>query len=296
MNIADATAGLPTRKGPRKDPTSKPVPDAIADVLVIVRILLAYGRQLSETLEQRATGRGFSVIAQFFGTARVSVILARLSRGILRAIALERVLLARAARGRDLVRFQPRWRPGEREAQPAGQQQKDDQQQGEKKPPVRRPAPEPLPEFPTLEQLVEDTRRHPTGRAIADICRDLGVASDLCEGWFGTVLYQAIDWYRGNFYKYYKDILARKIEFSKEWDQDNKARFDWPEPTREGIHRVLGFFIGENVLAPGPAPLLPGLAEAATGPAAGATGPAAGATALIAMLATGPAAVATGPP
>src|SRR5487761_2581401 len=98
MPAPDPTAGLSTPQGPKPDRAGKPVPEGIAAVLVLVRILLEYGRHLAETLEHRAAARSFSVIARYFGTARVPFLLARLSRGILRAMALERVLLARAAR------------------------------------------------------------------------------------------------------------------------------------------------------------------------------------------------------
>src|SRR5487761_2477295 len=118
MNPADATAGLSPPPDPSPDRAQKPVPQNIADVLTLLHILLAYGRHLAATLEHRAAVRGFSVIAQFFGTARVPAILARLSRGILRVMALERVLLARAARGRDLV-FLERRTYAAREPQPA---------------------------------------------------------------------------------------------------------------------------------------------------------------------------------
>src|SRR5487761_2056975 len=123
MPTPDATAGLSPPQGPKQDRAGKPVPEGIAAVLVLVRILLEYGRHLAETLEHRAAARSFSVIAQYFGTARVPFILARLSRGILRAMALERVLLARAARGRDLVVFQPRWRAEPTAPPPAPQPQ-----------------------------------------------------------------------------------------------------------------------------------------------------------------------------
>src|SRR5487761_2441822 len=118
MNDADATAGLSPPPDPSPDRAQKPVPQNIGDVLTLLHILLAYGRHLAATLEHRAAARGFSVIAQFFGTARVPAILARLSRGILRVMALERVLLARAARGRDLV-FLERRTYAAREPQPA---------------------------------------------------------------------------------------------------------------------------------------------------------------------------------
>ena len=261
MTTADTTAGLPPHPGPKQDRPTKPVPEGIAAVLVIVRILLEYGRHLTATLEHRAAARSFSVIAQFFGTARVPVILARLSRGILRAMALERVLLARAARGRDLVFFQPRWR-AERAAPPPAPQPP-----AEQTPPKPRPVRAELPEFPTLEQLQADIRRRPIGHAIADICRDLGVSPSLCESRFNTVLYQAIAWYRGNFPKYYKEIRSREIEFAAEWDRDGTRALDWPEQTRDGIRRILGFFIGEEPVSPFPPSVPPGLLQAvATGP------------------------------
>jgi hypothetical protein len=236
------------------------VPEGIAAVLAILRILLAYGSHLQATLEHRATARSFSTIAQFFGTACVPAILARLSRGILRAMALERVLLARAARGRDLVASGPRW-PTQRVAQPA-------LQAAEPPPPPKpRPVRAELPEFPTLEQLETEIRRRPIGHAIADICRDLGVSPCLCEGSFWNALYDAITWYRGNFHKYYGEIRNREIQFAAEWDTDRTRRFDWPDQTREGLRRVLGCFIGEPLDDPAPPCMPTGVAAAvATGP------------------------------
>ena len=260
MPAPDPTAGLPTPQGPQPDRAGKPVPEGIAAVLVLVRILLEYGRHLAATLEHRATARSFSVIAQFFGTAQVPAILARIARGILRATALEHVLLARAARGRDLVVLQPRWR-AEPAAPPALQQPPAPQ------PPKPRPARPELPEFPSLEQLETEIRRRPIGHAMADICRDLGISPSLCEGRFWTALYCAIAWYRGNFPKYYKDIHGRELDFAAALDRDRTLALDWPEQTRDGIRAILGFFIGEEPVSPFPPSMPPGLlAAAATGP------------------------------
>jgi hypothetical protein len=60
--------------------------ERIAFLLHAVGILLGYGRPLPGTVQQRAAAPNF----------------AHLNRGILRATALERVLLARAASGRDI--------------------------------------------------------------------------------------------------------------------------------------------------------------------------------------------------
>ncbi len=93
------------------------MPERIAGLLRVVRILLAYGRHLTDTVAQRAAAPSFTSIAACFGTLNLSVILAHLRRGLLRAAALERVLLARAASGRDIEFAAARIRP--RGSQPA---------------------------------------------------------------------------------------------------------------------------------------------------------------------------------
>src|SRR6202789_4166579 len=110
-------AGLATLPDPPKDRPAKPVPERIAAMLSIVAVLAEYGRHLAETIEHRAIWRGFATIAQFFGTATMPVILAHIQRGLMRAIALERLLLRRATRGRDLAILARRMR-GERAAEP----------------------------------------------------------------------------------------------------------------------------------------------------------------------------------
>src|ERR1700679_1527569 len=89
---------------------ARTIPARIAALLHTVRIMLGFGRHLAATVQHRSVSPGFNVIAACFGTRRLYAILAHLERGILRAKALEHVLLARAARGRD-IRFAV---PGER--------------------------------------------------------------------------------------------------------------------------------------------------------------------------------------
>ncbi len=81
---------------------ARSIPSRIAALLHTVRILLGYGRHLAETAPHRSASTDFNAVASCFGTGRVCAILAHLQRGILRATALERVLLERAARGRDI--------------------------------------------------------------------------------------------------------------------------------------------------------------------------------------------------
>src|SRR6202034_2887215 len=96
---------------PQSDPPGRTMPARIAAVLHTVRIMLGFGRHLAETAKDRSAKTDFNAIAACFGTSRLSAILAHLQRGLLRAAALERVLLARAARGQDICFTVPRERP-----------------------------------------------------------------------------------------------------------------------------------------------------------------------------------------
>src|SRR5579862_1217830 len=85
-----------------QDNSASSLPNNIAVILHAACILLDYGRHLIDTVRHRATAPNFNAIAACFGTANLATILAHLNRGILRAAALQRVLLARAATGQDI--------------------------------------------------------------------------------------------------------------------------------------------------------------------------------------------------
>src|SRR6202000_3012741 len=87
---------------PPQDHPATTLPHNISVLLHAVGILLNYGRHLIDTVRQRATAPNFNAIAACFGTGNLATILAHLNRGILRCVALERILLARAATGRDI--------------------------------------------------------------------------------------------------------------------------------------------------------------------------------------------------
>src|SRR5215469_5244734 len=87
---------------PPRDNSAPTTPNNIVFLLHAARILLGYGRHILDTLRPRAAAPSFNAIAACFGTANLATIVAHLNRGMLRAYALERVLLARAATGRDI--------------------------------------------------------------------------------------------------------------------------------------------------------------------------------------------------
>src|ERR1700744_6108667 len=115
MQRATATPCPASPPDPQPDPpgqtmSGRTMPARIAAMLHTVRVLLGFGRHLAETAKHRSAGTDFNAIAVSFGTSRLYAILAHVQRGLLRAAALERVLLARAARGRDIQFVFPRER------------------------------------------------------------------------------------------------------------------------------------------------------------------------------------------
>jgi hypothetical protein len=244
-------------------------PERIAGLLRVVRILLGYGRHLADTVTHRATAPSFTSIAACFGTINLSVILARLHRGILRAAALERLLLARAAAGRDIEFTAPRTRGGDSRPaptnQPAGQ------------PAPRSAAPRPPRRFPwiesdgshipTPEEVERQVRRRPLGRTIVDICLDLAVMPGLCTGPFWNELFEIMQCYGGSIAALMRERCRREEVFDREQDGRPRQGWDWLRPGRDMVRQALGFFIGEEPVFPSSPPCaLAPAAALATGP------------------------------
>ncbi len=188
--------------------------------------------------------------------------LAHIQRGLMRAAALERMLLRRAARGRDLA-ILPRRMRDRRAAEPAAPQAEPAAEeatgpQPAEAPPAQQPAPAPfrrslmeevlsLDTLPSMAQLEAEVRRRAIGQSIVDICRDLGVFPGPCEGVFWDKLFLAIHWYRGNLGNMVVEMRRREKRFDDEhWKHPNLAL---PEETKEGIRRVLGFLFPRRCLA-----------------------------------------------
>jgi hypothetical protein len=226
------------------------MPASIAALLHTVRILLGFGRHLAETAKHRSASTDFNAIAACFGTGRVYAILAHLQRGILRAIALENVLLARAARGRDIHFAAPRERAAAPPATPADPPpEQSAEAQATRKPVARpsRPAGWNDPELfmPTLEELEAQVRRRPLGRTLVDICLDLAVVPGFCTGPFWNTLFDSIRLRGGSIATLMREKTRREEAFCREQDGKPGSNWDWQKMGREALRRVLGFFIGE---------------------------------------------------
>ncbi len=168
MSAASIAAALPDRPGSPPEPprdlaaASAPAPSPTGRLFGLVRKLIDYGKDLAHTLQQRTADTTLFTIARHFGTRDIALILARITRGLLLANALEARLVRRPVREvavPALLRAAPDRM--QRTAPPAA-------------PCAGRAASE-LPLVPTAQQIAAALRHQPVGAVIADICRDLGI-------------------------------------------------------------------------------------------------------------------------
>ena len=264
----------PVSSDPTPDRTGEPVaaatiPQRLAALLNVVRVLLGHGRRLVETVPERAANVEFAALAGVCGTYTLATILARLQRGILRAMALERYLLARAAKGREIGFVYARERrPAKPAAEPSvgepasgepasdGPGDRDEPGDDEKAP--KRPAfdPDDL-RIPTPEELDGEVRRRPLGRTILSICMDLAVIPSFCTGPFWNQIFDTLNNYGGSFTTLFKIREYRETSFQKERDKKPDTwSFAWKFPPPETVRQVLGYMIGEAVISDPFDPLL----------------------------------------
>ena len=231
---------------PAQDHPTPTLPNNIEVVLHAICILLGYGRHLLDTIRLRAAAPNFNAIAACFGTDNLSTIVAHLTRGILRAVALQRVLLARAATGKDIEFVAPRTKaqPDEHPAVPL---------------PAREPASwpsrpagwnDPKLFMPTLQDLERQARHRPIGRTIHDICLDLAVVPGFCHSAFWNELFDIMTYFGGSIDRLMRQKARRRDTFSKELDKRRDANWDWLNMSRDALRQVLGFFIGEIPVNP----------------------------------------------
>jgi hypothetical protein len=176
-------------------------PSRSGRLLTLVRKLIDYGKQLADTLRQRAVPNDATDLARSFGTSDLTLILARITQGLLRAGLLQEKITRTAAR-LD-AEPQPKPAPSPRspralpcEAQPPSPRAAQTQQPADTDPR--------LANLPTPEQFAAKVRRQPFGAVLADICRDLGIAPSH-PLW--DELHRAINEYGGSYIRLVMDRL-----------------------------------------------------------------------------------------
>ena len=165
-----AAAATTPDPGQDRAAASPEKPGRAAGLLSLLRRLIDYGKEIAQTLQQRAADVEPVYLALRFDTADVALILARISRGLRLAAGLE-------AR---LVSHPPQEKPPIPTGAPIGTST------GAASPrPPRTAPPAPrrarlaedprLAALPSAEEIAAECRRRPIGAVIADICRDLGI-------------------------------------------------------------------------------------------------------------------------
>jgi hypothetical protein len=139
-------------------------PTSTGRLLRLVRALIEYGRQLATTLQQRTASTNLTDITRNFGTIDIGEILARITRGLLRAAALE----ARLDRRRPPRHAAPAAISAPSHRQPRTAPHLD---------PCASAAEPRIVHLPTPAEIAAQVRRRPIGAVLADICRDLGITT-----------------------------------------------------------------------------------------------------------------------
>ena len=259
MEHTAPTMTRPATPDPAQDRAGRSLPERLAALLHVVRVLLGHGRRLTEIVPASAANVEFATLAAVWGTYTLPTILIRLQRGILRAMALERYLLSRAAKGREIGLVYPRERPPAKPPAEPEQGAKDAESAskdpgGRAKPghdesgcTPKRPAfdPDDL-RIPTPEELDAEVRCRPLGRTILSICMDLAVIPSFCTGPFWNQIFDTLNNYGGSFTTLFKIREHRETSFQKERDKKPDTwSFTWRHPPPETVRQVLGYMIGE---------------------------------------------------
>src|SRR4051794_6053161 len=198
MSAAPATAALPNNPASQAGPAGNRVAtqSRAGRVLSLLHKLIAYGQDLARTVQGHAAAATLFTVAVHFGTRDMALILARITRGLRLAAALETRLLSRPVRpdaGAAALRASV-----DRAIPASADLAKRTTRRAAKRPP--------LPDVPTAEEIAAALRHRPAAAVIADICRDLGIVP--AHPLWGEVM--AVLFERGgNFGKFFKDTMAR---------------------------------------------------------------------------------------
>ncbi len=174
-------------------------------LLSLVRALIDYGKEFAATLHQRTAENPYFAVLNY-ATNDLALVMARVTRGLLRAAALEERLLRACGRAGPDHRARPTTQPTTKPAP----------QRSPRARPVAVPTPNDdnlLTQPPTPEEIAAEVRRRPIGAVILDICRDLAIRPDhpLWRDIQDTVVKHG-----GSYIRLMKHVITRHIRLAAE--------------------------------------------------------------------------------
>ena len=159
MSAAPLTAETGAASGPQDQGRNR-----YGRLLGLVRRIIDHGRELVATMKRQNTPSPSGEVARRFGTFNLTLIIARITRGLAIAAGLEsRLLRARPAQRANPNRPARPARP--RPARPPVTSQSEDDAAL-------------LRAMPSAEEIAERIRHRAPGAVIVEICRDLGIHAD----------------------------------------------------------------------------------------------------------------------
>jgi hypothetical protein len=236
MSAASPAAAPTDRPDPHQDRPAAGAPSRTWGLLGLLRKLVDYAKEFASTLHQRATAPDFYLVARRFGTADLALILARITRGLHLAGALEARLLRRADDEKNAAPVPPAPAPAVRD--PSLRQPRATQPAASG---ANRAGDDLSARLPTAEEIAADLRCRPIGAVLADIARDIGIMPSH-RLWRELCL--AVGMHGGSFGRLWRDVTRPAF--------DDRSEFNFG-------HRAVG-----HAALPGPYPQF--LAPAGTGP------------------------------
>ncbi len=188
----------------------------MAALLDLVRKLIDYGKELAATLPQRIAEQPYFAVFNY-ATNDLTLVMARITRGLLRAAALEERLARLAARPKRQPapsRPAPRRKPPARPA--AGRAPNDDTL---------------LTHIPTAEEIAAEVRRRPVGAVIVDICRDLAI---LPSHPLWRDIQNAVNNHGGSYVRLLKHVIGRHSWLAAEIVVPSEPTGQLPSPASAG--------------------------------------------------------------
>jgi hypothetical protein len=191
----------------------------MAALLDLVRKLIDYGKELAGNRHQRVAENPYFAVFNY-ATNDLALVMARITRGLLRAAALEERLARLAARpSRKPVHARSTQQRQQRKprARPAGRLVTDDASL--------------LTHMPTAEEIAAEVRRRPIGAVIVDICRDLAV---LPSHPLWRDIQNAINHHGGSYIRLLKHVIGRNYALAAELVLPTEPHSQLPSPASAG--------------------------------------------------------------